>query len=238
MATTRRKRKRQRRRRNSDRTTHSRLSFGSEHDPNVCRLLHFDITFEPIPDPLVEAMPPEDRETFRSLETQVLDGDCDADTVKMLEELCDRHPHVPKIQNHMMIAYQAVGRYGDSRRLIKESYRRFPDYLFALTSYVRLCLLEGLMEEAESILGKKLHICLMYPERPRFHVSEFMAYTGTIVEYLFRKGQFEAAQSNFQMLQQVNPDHPTTLQLERMMREIRPMALLSTLLNRLQGQRD
>lgn len=184
--------------------------------PVVLQLLECEITCEPIPDPLIEAMPPVDRKKFRELERMLQEQRYDM--VEELEQFRDRHPQVPKIYNYLMVAYQAAGRFQDAERLIEETYQRFPNYLFGLTNYVRLCLMEGRVDEATTLLGGKLHIRLMYPHRRCFHVSEFSAYTGTVAEYLFWTGKVDVALTHLRMLEEINPDHPITRHVQRLLR--------------------
>lgn len=212
------KRNRKKRLRRLQRVTRRPSRIGSlvSDGDEVVALLECEITPEPILDPRIEAMPPDDRESFRELERAVFDGHA-GNVVEELEQFEDRYPQIPIIKNHLMIAYEEVGRSEEAEQLAQETFQRFPRYLFGLTNYVRFCLFNGRIDEAADILGDKLHICLMYPDRHRFHISEFTAYTAVVVEFLFLTGREDAARSHFRALKKVNPDHPMTLFLQHLL---------------------
>ncbi len=202
--------------------------------PVVLEPIECEITFEPLPDPLLDALPEPDRERRDELAARVHSGR-GAGAAEELERLRDKYPHIPKLWNHLMVAYQDLGRFDEAYRTIEESFRRFPDYLFALTNYCLLCLSRGSVDEVEALLGKKLHVKLMYPHRNVFHVSEFIAFTGMVSEFLCVTGRPDAARTHLEMLQELAPVHPITHHVERLLDEGEEGTRLIGAIRRLMG---
>lgn len=144
-------------------------------------------------------------------------GACGPEVVSELEALRARYPRIPLIWNHLGAALGAAGDQASAERLLEEMYREFPDYLFGFVSYVRLCILRGEMDVAEELIGRKLFIGAMYPDRERFHVSEVLAYTSVVIEYLFMKGEVDKARPSFTIMEELGPDHPETVRCRRLL---------------------
>ena len=60
------------------------------------------------------------------------------------------------------------------------------------------------------IFDNKFDLKLMYPRRDVFHISEFVAFAAVVIEYFARAGEWEPANSLYDALKQVAPDHPAT----------------------------
>ena len=55
-----------------------------------------------------------------------------------LERLVTTYPHIPTFANHLSIAYLAAGNQEQATALVREAYRRHPQYLFAKVNYANL----------------------------------------------------------------------------------------------------
>jgi len=231
MAVSQRKQKKNRQRRQRRPAISRRRNAFEPDDVDVVRLLECKITREPMSDPLIDAMPPEDRHRFDEL-GELVHEQC-GDLVEELEHFQEKYPNVPIIYNYLTAVYQAAGRSEEAERLIEETYQRFPDYLFALTNYVSLRLTQNRMDEVEAVLDGRLHICMMYAHRRCFHISEVTAFMGMIIEYLFLTEKLDAARSHLKLLKDINPDHPITRHAQRLLRKSAPLALLAKAMRRL-----
>jgi hypothetical protein len=98
---------------------------------------------------------------------------------------------------------------------ILETYRKFPDYLFAKVGYVELCLREDKLHEIPHILDNKYDLKLHYPERTKFHITEYTAFAGTVGFYFCRILRPELARKFCEVLKEVAPDDPQTRRIER-----------------------
>ena len=108
-----------------------------------------------------------------------------------LESLIENYPNDPVLYNWLSVAYRLMGEQEKAKDLIQETYRKFPDYLFAKLAYVELCLDEDNLAAIPRILDNKYELKFHYPERTKFHISEFTAFAGTVGFYFCRIGKLE-----------------------------------------------
>jgi tetratricopeptide (TPR) repeat protein len=132
-----------------------------------------------------------------------------------LERLVTTYPHIPTFFNHLSIAYLAAGDQEQATALVREAYRRHPQYLFAKVNYANLCLQHGESEKVPGIFDHACDLKQLYPHRTRFHVSEFIGFAGVMCRYFCAINEWETAALYYQMLTQVAPRHPMTKQAKR-----------------------
>ena len=132
-----------------------------------------------------------------------------------LERLMTTYPHIPTFANHLSIAYLAAGDQEHATALVREAYRRHPQYLFAKVNYANLCLQQGEIEKVPSIFDHTFDLKQLYPHRTRFHVSEFTGFAWVMCRYFCTIGERETAALYYQMLKHVAPRHPMTKQAKR-----------------------
>jgi tetratricopeptide (TPR) repeat protein len=132
-----------------------------------------------------------------------------------LTALIEKYPDYPVLYNYLAAAYTVMGDKEKARDLIIETYRRFPDYLFAKIGYVELCLKENHLDEIPRILDNKYDLKFHYPERNKFHITEFIAFAGTIGFYFCKIGKLELAEHYYETLKDLAPDNPQTKRLKR-----------------------
>ena len=181
-------------------------------EPVVLRLVEFEITDEPIDDPWLDRTPQRDRERILHAGARVIDGA--TDQVEVLEGLVEEFPGIPKVYNYLACAYRNAGLTKKMEALVERTYRRFPDYLFAVTNYVQLLLRRYRIDEASGVLAGRYSLDLWIPDRRRYHVSEFVAFNSMMVWYFAELGEEEIALRYYQMLREAAPDHPATLVAE------------------------
>jgi len=190
------------------------------------KCFNFDIVEEPIPDPLIDAVPWRDRTRLAEITQRMHDNP--ASQLAALEELAKRYPHIPMIRNHLAGALDAAGHHERAETMITETVRLFPDYLFGICNHVMLLLVAGKIDEARAILedgpsGPRLFLGDVCPGRPTFHVSEVVAFCGMVGQYFLSTQRIDAARVQLQMLRSVAPDHPQTKNLAKRMNEVASM---------------
>jgi hypothetical protein len=99
--------------------------------------------------------------------------------------------------------------------LVREAYRRHPQYLFAKVNYANLCLQQGEIGKVPGIFDHACDLQQLYPHRKRFHVSEFTGFAWVMCRYFCAIGEQNTAILYYQMLKQVAPRHPMTKQAKR-----------------------
>ncbi|HPD32553.1 MAG TPA: hypothetical protein PLL20_21380 [Phycisphaerae bacterium] len=186
---------------------------GHKGEPVVLEMLSFEITEDPIPDPTLDRLRPEDREMILEVGSRVMEGA--TDQVPILERLAREFPQVPKVYNYLTIAYSNAGLYAKAEEMAEEAYSRFPNYLFAMINYAHALLRRWHIRRVEQILDNRFSIHLWITDRKRYHVSEYVAFNGLMARYFSAIGEDEIAERYYKMLLEVAPDHPGTKTIDR-----------------------
>jgi hypothetical protein len=134
-----------------------------------------------------------------------------------LERRVATYPEVPMFSNHLSVAYMHAGESAKAETLVLESYRRYPQYLFAKINYAYLCLRKGEITKIPSIFDHKMELPLLYPHRKRFDVSEVRSFAGLMCRYYQTIGERDTAVHHYGILKQVAPRDPLTKRAKRIL---------------------
>jgi hypothetical protein len=115
------------------------------------------------------------------------------------------------------VAYNATERSEDANRIIEETYRRFPTYLFAITNYGMVRITQGHPEDVPKILGGNFLLHRVQEGRTRFHISEAVSFFGLLGHYFLAIHQPKQAAVYLDILEKIAPDHPMTQQVRSQM---------------------
>jgi hypothetical protein len=140
-----------------------------------------------------------------------------AGAVVVMEPLLERFPESCLLLNWLAAAYEATGRKEAAVGLIRRNYELHPGYLFARVSYCLLMMEEDRLDEVDRVIGGKWDLKSMYPHRDRFHITEFVAFSVMVFQYMIRRQRFECAMTIFESMCEIAPDHPATKGLRCMM---------------------
>jgi len=132
-----------------------------------------------------------------------------------LERLVTTYPQVPTFSNYLSIAYLAAGDREKTEACVRKAYRRHPQYLFARVNYANLCLQKKELGKIPGIFDHTFDLKQLYPQRKRFHLSEFTSFAGLMCRYFCAINERDIAAQYYQMLKQVAPKHPMTTQARR-----------------------
>jgi hypothetical protein len=151
---------------------------------------------------------PELEKQFESLHYSAAKGG--EKIIKRLLGLIEKYPHVPHLKNYLMIAYANTG---DDKKAAEVNHwliREHPDYLFGKLNLAAEYFLEEEYDKIPEVLGKLLEIKDLYPERKCFHISELTGFYKLAIMYFSVIGNMEAAESRYEILEKLAPDHPDT----------------------------
>jgi tetratricopeptide (TPR) repeat protein len=146
-----------------------------------------------------------------------------------LLEWIDKYPRIPMLYNYLGVAYMMSGQNEKAEQVVRDNYRRNPNYSFARLNYAQLFLAKGDYEKVAEILDHKFDLTLLYPGRKRFHISEAANFLGIVGLYHLGTGQRDAAKVCYRVLKQIAPGYPIT----RQFRQALHPGLLRRLLRRL-----
>ncbi len=130
--------------------------------------------------------------------------------IKRLLGLIEKYPHVPHLKNFLMVAYSNTG---DDKKAIEVNHwliREHPDYLFGKLNLAAEYYLKEEYDKIPEVLGKLLEIKDLYPERKCFHIAEVTGFYRVAIMYFSAIGNIEAAESRYEILERLAPDHPDT----------------------------
>jgi len=120
---------------------------------------------------------------------------------RLLKQAIQIAPDIPALHNNLMVAYDKQGKAVEAHDLFVEIRRRFPEYLFGITSEAIRLARDGKADEAEKVLDPLL-------QRKQLHPSEFTSLCSAKIEVAITRKNREAAQSWIQIWESVLPDDP------------------------------
>jgi tetratricopeptide (TPR) repeat protein len=175
------------------------------------RIVEYEITSDAIRDKRYEELPRHVRDAFEKLH-----GLLETDPGKAIDELLpwiEQYPDIPMLYNYLSVAYSCTGERGKARQTILENFQKNPDYLFARLNYAELLLMSGDYAKVAELLEHKFDLKLFYPERNRFHITEFVAFTSVVGRYFAGIGDRDTAKVAYDSLRKIAPDNAATRQL-------------------------
>jgi hypothetical protein len=134
--------------------------------------------------------------------------------VTELRAWIEREP-LPMFFNWLSAAYSALSDVQGVEDVVRENYRRNPQYLFARVNYAELCIRDGDLDGAREALGGGLDIRALLGGRKRVHVSELLGYFYAVGLYHIRMGNLAAAENVYAILKEAAPDEPAVEELRR-----------------------
>jgi tetratricopeptide (TPR) repeat protein len=175
------------------------------------RLVSMNITDEALPDPALEAIPKADLNRIEAISDNLRDRP--EAHVEELDRLIEKHPNLPVLRNFLTVALEAAGEKERAKKVVEETARLFPSYIFGFCNQVSSLLHAGKVEEAKAMLetgprGPLLLLPLFDPSREVFHTSEAVAYGVMLGQYFLATERVAAAEAQLEMLEGIAPDHP------------------------------
>lgn len=140
------------------------------------------------------------------------------DFKKYLKELLllkERNPDERRIYNLISVCYNQLGKNKLALEMLKETYTRFPDYLFARTGIMRQAFNENKHQRYNEIFGKKFNLQVLYPERDRFHITEALDFYNVAGIYFTREKKYYLALQCLKILVKLAPNDQLTSMLDR-----------------------
>jgi len=176
-------------------------------------------TFEPTGEKNLAGMSEDDQALVEEIQDRVMGTKIEARlALRKLQKLKRKYPHVPLIYNFMGIAYQTLN--DDTRRyhIIKQTRKKFPDYLFGMISLAEYRLSHFEHEDIPNIFNHKMQLHMHRPDAgdsPVFHASEVQSFYCVTGRYYARNQQFAHAIKCYFIIKRANPDCPHLTVLAR-----------------------
>jgi len=198
------KKKRKRRRRKKAR---------KGNDFRDVQIIEYEITSEPIAESQYDRLPHHVKDAIKRLHDEAQKNP--QEVIPELLDLVEKYPNVPILYNYLSVAYSQSGQPEKAKEVVRENYRRNPDYLFARLNYAELYRASGDYDKIAEIFDHKFDLKLLYPKRKRFHVSEVAGFMGLMGIYFFETGERELSETYYEFLRQLVPEYPMTKLLKQ-----------------------
>lgn len=162
--------------------------------------------------PIIES----DKQRFKEISECVNVGKTDFKLyLKELIQIKYRNPKEKRIYNLISVCYSQLGQNKKAIEVVQETYRLFPDYLFAKTSMMRMAFYENNHQKyLEFFGGNFFDLQTLYPDREIFHISEALDFYNVAGTYLAREKKFYLAHQCLKILFSLSPNNEVTFQLD------------------------
>ena len=170
------------------------------------------LTMEALENSLEDTMQPKDRADLEMYLEMAQRGHPTAITV--YRRLVCAYPGIPSLKNYLYMAYSFARRKRQAQDLLEETFRKHPDYLFALVTLAIRCIECGNPAGALPYLGESLEIPALPPGRDCYHQSEVRSYYIAVAMFHLAEDRIEIALAIRRVLKDLlGADNPGVLQL-------------------------
>ena len=156
------------------------------------------------------AMTPELHDMIEPLFDEVMQSKSGKKIINKLLKLIERYPENPQLKNFLTVAYTNIGNQVKAREANRWIQAEHPDYLFGKINQAAQYYEDGDYKKIPEILGELMEIQGLYPLRDVFHLSEVTSYYKIAILYFIAIGNIEAAETRFEIMEEIAPDHPDT----------------------------
>lgn len=136
----------------------------------------------------------------------------DKNILKLIS-LIEKYPQVPQLKNYLSVAYVNTGNMKKAREVNQWIIREHPDYLFGKLNLAFEYYYKKQYDKIPEVVGNLMEIKDLYPERVCFHLSEITSFNKLAIMYFCAIGNMEAAESRFEIMKELAPDHPDTIEV-------------------------
>jgi tetratricopeptide (TPR) repeat protein len=202
------RRKRRQERRNRHRPVNAYWNQDEFEAPPV-KVYRYEVTPEPMePDGDDPANAPEMDDFREQIHAEMYENPAEA--IPKLEAMLRRLPDSQLLMNWLAAAYARSGEDAKSAELSLRNYQLHPDYLFARVNHAENLMRQGKLEKAAAVMDNMWDLKQLYPHRTVFHTTEFLAMSHVAIEYFMRTGNLDAAESLYEAMREIAPDHDIT----------------------------
>jgi len=130
--------------------------------------------------------------------------------IERMIHLVEKYPHVPQLKNYLSAAYINSGNIKKAREVNHWILNEHPDYLFGKLNLGFEYYAAKQYEKIPEAISNLMEIQDLYPERDRFHISEVTGFNKLAIMYFCAIGNLPAAESRYEIIEKLAPDHPDT----------------------------
>ena len=133
--------------------------------------------------------------------------------IKYVEE----YPEIPHFKNRLTSYYQLLRQFDKVKEVNEITLRLHPEYLFGKINAALEYYYEKAFSKIPLVLGEKLELDALYPERKIFQIAEVIAYYKVVALYLNAVKKTIEAWNVIDRLENIAPGNPEVEQVTEMM---------------------
>lgn len=174
---------------------------------------HYFISYDPMPTEGLATLSEQARKEYDHLYEKSLRA-----PKEMLPSILNfqtKYPHLPEIENLLAVIHLYLKQIDKVETLIEESYKKFPNYLFAKINYADQCLRKKKIDLIPSIFNNTFSLSDLYPLKSCFHISEFRGFMVFMGLYHLALNQKQDAGYYYNLAFEADPKHPSVLALQK-----------------------
>ena len=141
--------------------------------------------------------------------------------IDKLTGLILKYPKSPQLKNYLSVAYSVQKKMDKAFEVNQWILAEHPDYLFAKINLANEYISKGEPEKVPQILGETMEIKALYPERDLFHLAEVTGFYKIAIRYFTAIENLELAETRFEILNEIAPEHPDTESAETFLFKLR-----------------
>ena len=130
--------------------------------------------------------------------------------IERLILLIEKYPGVPQLKNYLSVAYINSGNIEKAREVNHWIIKEHPDYLFGKLNLAFEYYNKKQYDKIPEVVGSLMEIQDLYPDRDCFHLSEVTSFNKLAIMYFCAVGNLKAAESRYEILKELAPEHPDT----------------------------
>jgi len=180
-------------------------------NPELKGIDAFFITEESIEEESWSKLPKRDKKRISSLNEKIKRSE-DLDIV--INDLLGyklKYPDVPPIYNYLGIAYQRANQQKKYLRVLIETRKKFPDYLFGKISLAEYYLSVNRFKKIPGLFDNKFEITQHFPAGTEaFHIAAVRGFYYITGRYFALAGKIELAYKSYFLLSDLDINYPTT----------------------------
>ena len=131
--------------------------------------------------------------------------------IPVILKLIQKFPKNPQLKNCLSIAYNNIGEIEKSEEVNRWVLKEHPDYVFGILNIAAAYFHHNELDKIPQLLGEKIELKELYPNRDIFHVGEFTSFTKFAIQYFFETGNLDVAESRLHLLDDLFPGHQDTI---------------------------
>lgn len=126
---------------------------------------------------------------------------------KQLHEMILANPDNPVYYNYLMVCAQHKSDDNQVLEILRDTLKKFPDYLFAKTNHCTMLLQNDQAEEAARVFGDRVSLLEVYPHRRKFHASEILAFHNCLLALALKTEDMPKAKYHYDILCKLDDDY-------------------------------